>query len=195
MKITLNLSSAPSPRERYALAWALPVALVALVGLFLVVNSSLASWRNYRKYRDALSEVKNQEAQLQSRQLSLERELDRPEYKELFRDAQFINRLIESRQFSVGELTQKVAKLMPASVHLVGLALSHQEGAKVVRLTLAGETEDAVETFLVNLEDAPDFDQVEILNQGVEQGEGGITQVLLTCSAHYTGEKGVPEGM
>jgi hypothetical protein len=195
MKITLNLSSVPSPRERYALAWALPVALVALVGLFLLLSSSLASWRNYRKYNGVLSEVRSQEARLRDRQLSLERDLSRPEYKELFRNAQFINALIENRQFSVGDLTQKVAKLMPASVHLVGLALSHQEGEKVVRLTLAGDTEEAVETFLVSLEDAPDFEQVEILNQGVEQGEGGSTQVLLTCSAHFSGGKSAPEGM
>jgi len=109
MKITLNLSSVPSPRERYALAWALPVALVALVGLFLLLSSSLASWRNYRKYNGVLSEVRSQEARLRDRQLSLERDLSRPEYKELFRNAQFINALIEDRQFSVGDLTQKVA--------------------------------------------------------------------------------------
>ena len=193
MKITLNLSSAPSPRERYALAWALPVALIALVGLFLLLSSSLASWRNYRKYHSVLSDVESQEARLRARQATLERELSRPEFNDLYRSTQFINSLIDRRQFSIADLTQKVTKLMPASVHLVGLALSHQQKEKVVRLTAAGGTEDALETFLVNLENSPEFDQVEILNQGVEQSEAGNTQVLLTCSAHYSGGQSAPE--
>ena len=193
MKITLNLSSAPSPRERYALAWALPLALIALVGLFFLSSSSLASWRNYRKYHRALSDVESQEARLRARQATLERELSRPEFNDLYRSTQFINSLIDRRQFSTADLTQKVTKLMPASVHLVGLALSHQEKGKVVRLTAAGGTEDALETFLVNLENSPEFDQVEILNQGVEQSEAGNTQVLLTCSAHYSGGQSAPE--
>jgi len=195
MKITLNLSSAPSPRERYALAWALPVALIALVGLFFLLSSSLASWRNYRKYHSALSDVESQEARLRARQATLERELSRPEFNDLYRSTQFINSLIDRRQFSIADLTQKVTKLMPASVHLVGLALSRQEKEKekVVRLMAAGGTEDALETFLVNLENSPEFDQVEILNQGVEQSEAGNTQVLLTCSAHYSGGQSAPE--
>ena len=192
MKITLNLSSAPSPRERYALAWAVPVTLVALVGLGFLLNSSLTSWRDYRKYHAALAEVESQEARLRQRQITLEQELSRPEFSAIYRDTQFINSLIERRQFSVAELTQKVTKLMPVSVHLVGLALSHQEKERVVRFTVAGDKQEAVETFLVNLEDFPGFQQVEILSQGVEQTEAGSTQVVLTCSAHYAGPENGP---
>ena len=192
MKITLNLSSAPSPRERYALAWAVPVALVALVGLGLLSNSSLTSWRNYRKYHGALAEAESQEARLRWRQITLERELSRPEFSAIYRDTQFINSLIERRQFSVAELTQKVTQLMPVSVHLVGLALSHQEHERVVRFTVAGDKQEAVETFLVNLEDSPGFEQVQILNQGEEQTEAGGVQVVLTCSARYAGPESGP---
>ena len=187
MKITLNLSSAPSPRERYALAWAVPVALAALVGLGFLWNSGLTSWRNYRKYQSALVEAGSQEARLRQSQMTLERELSRPEFGTLYRDTQFINSLIERRQFSVAELTQKVTKLMPVSVHLVGLALSHQERDRVLRFTVAGDKQEAIETFLVNLEDSPGFDQVQITNQGEEQTEAGGRLVVLTCSARYAG--------
>ena len=187
MKITLNLSSAPSPRERYALAWAVPVGLAALVVLVLLLSSSLTSWRNYRKYDGALSEAESQEARLIQRQAALERELSRPELGAIYRDTQFINSLIERRQFSVAELTQKVTKLLPVSVHLLGLALSHQEHERVVRFTVAGDKQEGVETFLANLEDSADFDQVQILNQGEEQTEAGGTLVVLTCSARYAG--------
>ena len=192
MKITLNLSSAPSPRERYALAWAVPVTLVALVGLGFFLNSSLTSWRDYRKYHGALAEAESQEVRLRQRQLTLERELSRPEFSAIYRDTQFINSLIERRQFSVAELTQKVTKLMPVAVHLVGLALSHQEHERVVRFTVAGEKQEGVETFLVNLEDSPDFDQVQIVSQGEEQTEAGGVQVVLACSARYAGPENGP---
>jgi len=192
MKITLNLSNAPSPRERYALAWAVPVGLVALVGLGFLLSSSLTNWRNYRKYHGALAEAESQEARLRWRQITLERELSRPEFSAIYRDTQFINSLIERRQFSVAELTQKVTQLMPVSVHLVGLALSHQEHERVVRFTVAGDKQEAVETFLVNLEDSPGFEQVQILSQGVEQTEAGGTLVVLTCSARYAGPESGP---
>ena len=192
MKITLNLSSAPSPRERYALAWAVPVGLVALVGLVFLLNSSLTSWRNYRKYHGALGEAESQETRLRQRQITLERELSRPEFSAIYRDTQFINSLIERRQFSVAELARKVTKLMPVAVHLVSLALSHQEKERVVRFTVAGDKQEAVETFLVNLEDSPGFEQVQILSQGVEQTEAGGTLVVLTCSARYAGPERGP---
>jgi hypothetical protein len=192
MKITLNLSSAPSPRERYALVWAVPVALVALVGLGLLLSSSLTSWRNYRRYHGALAEAESQEARLRQRQLALEGELNQPEFSAIYRDTQFINSLIEYRQFSVAELTQKVTKLMPLSVHLAALALSHQGHERVVRFTVAGDKQDAIETFLVSLEDSPDFDQVQILNQAEEQTAAGGVQVVLTCTARYAGAERGP---
>ena len=76
---------------------------------------------------------------------------------------------------------------MPVSVHLVGLALSHQEHDRVLRLTVAGDKHEAIETFLVNLEDSPEFQQVQILSQGLEQTEAGSPMVVLTCSARYAG--------
>ena len=192
MKITLNLSNAPSPRERYALAWAVPVGLVALVGLGFLLSSSLTNWRNYRKYHGALAEAENQERQLRQRQITLERELSRPEFSDIYRDTQFINSLIERRRFSVAELARKVTKLMPVAVHLVGLALSHQEKEPVVRFTIVGNTQESIETFLMNIEDSASFQQVAILSQGWEQTEAGSTQVVLTCSAHYAGLENGP---
>jgi hypothetical protein len=192
MKITLNLSNAPSDRERYALVWAVPLAVFALAGLVFLLSSSLTSWRNYRKFNGALAGVESQERRLRERQIALERELGRPEFRQIYRDTQFINSLIERRQFSVADLTQRITQLMPASVHLVGLALSHHEGAPVVRFTVAGNTEESIETFLVNLEDASYFQNVEILSQGVEQSEAGSLQVLLTCSAAYSPGESAP---
>ena len=193
MKITLNLSSAPSSHEQYALAWAVPLALIALVSMGFLVSSSLTSWRNYRKYQSALVEADNQDARLRQRQLTLERELGRPELDAIYRDTQFINSLIERRQFSVAELTQRVTRLMPTSVHLVGLALSHHEHERVLRFTVAGEKQEDIETFLVNLENSPTFDQVQITNQGEEQTEAGGRLVVLMCSARFAGPESAQE--
>jgi hypothetical protein len=156
------------------------------------LSSSLTSWRNYRKYHGALSEAESQEARLLQGQATLERELSRPEFSAIYRDTQFINSLIERRRFSVAELAQKVTKLMPVAVHLVGLALSHQEKEPVVRFTIVGNTQESIETFLMNIEDSASFQQVAILSQGWEQTEAGSTQVVLTCSAHYAGLENGP---
>lgn len=55
----------------------------------------------------------------------------------------------------------------------------------MVRMGLTSKGEDAVETFLNDLEDAPDFKDISIINQGFQEESSLGTEVNLMCTARY----------
>jgi hypothetical protein len=187
MKISLNLAFAPSSRERYALAWAVPVTLLALAGLVLLSGSAARSLREYRQVRRERLKVQEQEAALSKVEIDLRRQREQPRFRGLVRQAEFVNALIDQKRLSVIELTDKVAKLLPDSVHLTGLAVSEQQGNHVVRFMVTGKNLERLEDFLTRLEDSADFKDVGNLNWGFGQESASEGPVTLTCTARYVG--------
>jgi Tfp pilus assembly protein PilN len=189
MKITLNLATPPSPHERYGLAWAIPTVVVALVGMGLLAFFARRNYRDYRAVHRSVLEMQQREAELRSRELSLRRELEQPQFREVYRQAQFVNALIDQRRFSLTELTQKVSNLLPGEVRLTSLVLPQGGKETVVRFALVGNSEEAIEAFLSNLEDASDFADVAVLNQGFAQESGTQGSVTVVCMARYLGAR------
>ena len=187
MKLILNLSTAPSRHERYALAWAVPTAVVALAGLAFLSLLAVRDFREYRRVHRWVVETEQTEGQLRSQEMALRRELERPQLQQIYRQVQFVNSLIDQKRFSLTELTEKVSKLLPGEVRLTGLVLSRGEKESVVRFTVAGNNEEAVEKFLSNLEDSADFADVAILSQGFSQEGAGQGPVTIACAARYVG--------
>ncbi len=189
MKITLNLATSRSRYERYSLAWAAPAALAAFVVLVFLSLSAWDRFGQYRKVHRSLRELQESEQVLARREMALRNELGRAEFREVSRQAQYVNSLIDRKQLSLTELVEKVSKLLPAGVRLAGLALLPGPGEPVVRFVIVGNNEEAAENFLGNLEDSPDFKNVTILSQGIEEGGAGGPGATLACSAQYVGGK------
>jgi len=185
MKVTLNLSIAASRRERYALVWAMPATLVGLAGLLLLLVATVHKVREYRVVRGSVVEYEEWENRLRERESALRKELERPQFRKVFRDAQFLNTLIEKKRVSVTALAAKVTKLLPGQVRLTGLALASQGDDLVVRFAVTGRNEEVVETFLSNLEDSSDFKDVAIINQGFQEEGGASGPVTIVCTTRY----------
>ena len=191
MKITLNLSPAASTRDRYALAWAVPAILAGLVGLVFLGRASLQEYRQYRSIQSQLSEVQMRADALQDQESAIRRKLEAPAYRELLREARFVNKLIDQRELSLTELSARVTGLLPGDAHLTGLALNapRKPGDDyMVRIGINAKDEDSVETFVNDLEDSPDFKDVSILNQGFQEESVQGDQVIIVCTARYLPE-------
>ena len=190
MKISLNLAIAPTPHERYALAWAIPTGVLAAAGLVLLSMLALRNFREYRRAHQARAELQQVETKMLEHEAALKRDLGRPQLDAMFRQAQFVNGVIDQKQFSLAELTQKVTKLLPGQARLDALALTHAGKNPAVRLSVAGNRDEDIEEFLENLEDSSDFTDVSVLSQGVaveaEEG-GGKAPVTVVCTARYVG--------
>jgi hypothetical protein len=188
MRITLNLSPAASARDRYALAWAIPVMLVGLAVLVLLVRVSLHEYRNYREIQHQLADVQLRAEELRNQEAASKRKFDFPAYRELLRQAGFVNKLIDQRQVSPTELSAQIAGLLPEDAVLTGLALvpPKKPGDDYgVRMGISAKGEDSVETFINDLEDSSDFKDVSIVNQGFQENSSLGQQVNLICTARY----------
>jgi Tfp pilus assembly protein PilN len=185
MRITLNLAVAESARDRYALAWALPATIV---GLALLVMLGRATDREYRAYQDVqrqVTEIQKHADELKKQEGDIRKKLEDPALGDLLRHAQFVNDLIDQKQFSVTDLAGRLADLLPDDVHLTGLAMSSKGGTFALRMGVAARSEDGLETFLNDLEDAPEFKDVSIINQGFQEDSAQAGQVNVILTARY----------
>ena len=188
MKITLNLSPAASLRDRYALAWAVPATLVGAVALVLLVRASLHESRNYWGIQSQLTEVQLRSQELSKQETAIRRKFEDPAYRQLLGQAKFVNTVIDQKKLSLTELTARVAGLLPEDAQLTGLGLTSPKKPGddyMVRLGINARSEDAVETFINDLEDSPDFKDVSIVNQGFQEDTPQGEQVNVVCTARY----------
>jgi hypothetical protein len=188
MRITLNLSPPSSARERFALAWAIPATLIGLAALILLGRASLYAYRDYLGMQHQLAEVQWRAEELRQQEAAIRRKLEDPAYRQLLMRAKFVNQLIDEREFSLTEVSARLAGLLPEDAHLTGLGLTAPKKPGedyAVRMGITAKGEDAVETFINDLEDAPDFKDVSIINQGFQEEASQGAQVNLVCTARY----------
>jgi len=188
MKITLNLSPVARGRDRYALAWAIPATLAGLAVLVFLGRASLREYRDYREMQHQLTEVQMRAEELRNQEGAIRKKLNDPAYRELLTRAKFVNKLIAQRELSLSELSARLAGLLPEDAHLTSLALTSpkQPGDDyAVRMGITAKGEDAIETFINDLEDAPDFRDVSIINQGFQEEASQGPQISLVCTARY----------
>jgi hypothetical protein len=188
MKITVNLSAAPSARDRYALAWTIPVTTVGLVALVFLARASIHEYRDYRTIRSQLVELRARTAELHDRETALRTRFNDPVNRELLHRAKFVNNLIDLKELSLTDVSARLAGLLPENAHLTSLSLLSPKNPGddyAIRMGIIARSEDAVETFVNDLEDAPDFKDVSILNQGFEEDSSLPDQVNIVCTARY----------
>jgi hypothetical protein len=188
MKTTLNLALPSSSRERYALAWAIPLCVIALLALVLMTVSAVRDYKGLRRARASLAELQRNEAKVRAEELSLRQELERPQLRDIYRYSRLINDVIGRRDFSILQLVEKVTQLLPEDVRLDGLELDVESPNRVVRLAVSAEKEESIEKFLVNLEDSVDFADVNVISHGLP-GEKSDDSDLATvaCQVRYVG--------
>lgn len=188
MNITVNLARARSARERYRLAWVIPVLVVGAVVLVKFVASARSDYREHQAVHAALARELSVDGQLRGRENALRRELDEPRYRNVLRQVQFVNGLIDQKQLSLTEVTSKVTKLLPPQARLSALAFGEGAGEPIVRFGVEAQNEGQAETFLSNLEESPDFRDVTVTAQSfvIKPGE----PITVSCTARYAPELG-----
>ena len=124
MKITLNLSPAASPRDRYALAWAIPATVIGLAVAVWLYRATLGEFREYRTRQAQLLSAQARADDLRNQEVTLRKKLDDPTAQNLLRESNFINHLIAQRRLSLSALSARIAGLLPEDAHLTGLSLT-----------------------------------------------------------------------
>ncbi len=194
MKVTLNLAARLGWHERHGLAAAtlgLALALGALVGL---ARSAINALREDRAVEQSYAPARARLKNLQKKAAGLRAQLEKPELHRLVTETEYLNGLIERKQFSVARLTGRVSQLLPPDVRVDGLAFSPISANRLIRLSVEAKNERAFEAFLSNLEGAADFSGVVVTSQGFADSSSNSNAVLATCTATYRGAGIVSEG-
>lgn len=182
MKVELNLASMPSHRERYALAWSLPLLAAGILAMAFFAPLAVRNQREYAKVRREVAKLQKQQALLAGKEKDLRSRLAQPASLRVEREAAFVNDLIEAKRLTVTDVAARISGIMPATVRLKGLALSFQHHEPQVRMAVTGKDESSVENFLSKLEDSPDFKDVAIVNEGFEiTAPGEPIKVMFTA--------------
>ena len=185
MKVVLNLAIPPRARERYALYWAIPATLLGVTGLAFLLLFTVRSFREYRAVQKSVAEHQGRENTLRAQEMALRKQLEEPESRRLLDDVQSVNALIEKKRISLTGLATDITDLMPEEVRLTGLALAPDGQELAVRFVITGKSEEAIESFLSDLEDSPHFKDVAIINQGFEEAGTPSELENIACAAHY----------
>jgi len=185
MKVVLNLAIPPRARERYALYWAIPATLLGVTGLAFLLLFTVRSFREYRAVQKSVAEHQGRENTLRAQEMALRKQLEEPESRRLLDNVQFVNALIEKKRFSLTGLAADITDLIPDEVRLTGLAMAPEGQELAVRFVITSKSEEAIESFLSNLEDSPHFKDVAIINQGFEQTGAASELENIACTAHY----------
>jgi len=188
MKVSLNLATVASPRERYALVWAAPLALIGAAVFVFLSYVGVESFLEYHKITKNLNDMTQQEHELQDREAALRKELDQPRDRQVFQKAKYVNSLIDRKKMTLTQVTLKVAELMPSTVRLASMGLSSQKEGPLVHFAVVGQSEDDLETFLGSLEDSPNFTGLAISNQGFQPSTSPGAPVSISCTARYVGD-------
>jgi hypothetical protein len=187
MKVYLNLAVPRDRRERYSLLWTIPVLILSVIVLAWMATAVIYGLRRSHQVQKSLVAIKARDAALRAREALLQRQIERPEFRQMMQKTEFINGLISQKQFSLTDLTFQVSKLLPPAARLNGLALASSAAQNPeVQFAVMGKNEEAIESFLANLEDSNEFSDVIIKSQGFQGGGGSAPQeVALVCTAKY----------
>ncbi|MGH9430584.1 MAG: PilN domain-containing protein [Terriglobia bacterium] len=189
MRINLNLGKTENPFERYMLVWAVPALVVAALFLARGVYVAERDFLQVRRVEKSVLQYQGQISILQDKANRAQRMLVRPSTRELERKADFLNTLIEQKQVSLSEVTLKMSRLLPDEARLVGLSVVPTKTIPEVQVSVEGKTEDALDTFLDNLEQSPDFSGVIVTSQALKKPGPQGSLVALKCTAHYVGSR------
>ncbi|HUY13131.1 MAG TPA: hypothetical protein VMX16_05780 [Terriglobia bacterium] len=189
MKINLNLGKTENVFERYILVWAAPALVLA--GLFLMRGVYIAArdFLQVRRVEKSVLEYQGQISILQDRANRAQHLLVNPSTRELERKADFLNSLIDQKQVSLSEVTMKVSRLLPGETRLAGLAAVPTKTSPQVRVSVEGKTVEAVDTFLDNLEQSPDFSDIIVTGQAFKKPGPQGSLIALKCTVSYVGSR------
>lgn len=190
MRIELNLGVHQSAHERYALYWAIPVALASLVALAYLASIALRNFRLYHQVSQSVAECQAQQNLLRAREMAAIRRLQQPEFQGLLRQASYVNSLIDQRRLSLTGLTAKITELLPPDVRLTSLALTLGTEGPLVRMTVESSSQEQVIAFVENVEESPDFADPVISSE--DPGREGVAppsagEARMVCAAFYRG--------
>ena len=184
MRLDLNLATRPyeDAREFWS-RWGLGVGLLALLTLVLL-GFTIRGWVDAGRDRRAIAQLEAQIAQKDNERARAQAFLEMAANHSTRDQSQFLNGLIQRKQFSWTRVFEELERVMPNRLHVVSLRPELNEQNQVeVEMKVVGDTRAEAVELVHRMEGSKHF-QGSHMVQETQVGDNA-TSVTATVSAIY----------
>src|SRR5690242_1087304 len=185
MKITLNLAKAPTFRDRYAFTLAVPTLIAGLIVIAWFGRSAGKEYTEHSELQRAIGKLEVRRDQLAEQARELQSALGQPRALGTLRETEFVNALIERKRLSLADLTMHLAAVLPPDVRLSNLVLNRSGNGTDLRFQVAGKNEQALLSFIKNLQDSSEFSDPSFTAMAVEQQGPNAGEITIGCQTRF----------
>jgi type IV pilus assembly protein PilN len=166
MRLDINLASRPYEDARqFWTRWGTALAAATILTLALIAIT-ISGWRAARADHAQISELKAEIAQRDLLRQQAEDFLNRPENRTTRDESQFLNELIERKEFSWTHVLEDLEKVMPPRIHLVSIHPELDEDNQLsLKMEVAGDSRDRALELARRMEDSGRFTQTHIVKE------------------------------
>jgi Tfp pilus assembly protein PilN len=178
MRLDINLASQPYEDARqFWMRWGTALIAATILTLALLVIT-IFGWLAARHDHAQIAGLKSEIAQRDLIRQQAEDFLNRPENRTTRDESQFLNELIERKQFSWTHVLEDLEKVMPPRIHLVSIHPELDEDNQLsLKMVVAGDARDRALELARRMEDSGRFAQTYIVKEhsDVAAAKGGDT--------------------
>jgi type IV pilus assembly protein PilN len=183
MRLNLNLATRPYEDARdFWLRWGIGVGLLGLLTLVLL-GFAIRGWVNAGRDRHTIAHLEAQIAEKDSERSRAQAFLEMAANHSTRDQSQFLNGLIQRKEFSWTRVFEDLERVMPNRLHVVSLrpALNEQNQLEL-EMKVVSETRAAAVDLVHRMESSKHFQGSQLVQES--QGENGAA-VMATVSAIY----------
>jgi type IV pilus assembly protein PilN len=169
MRLDINLASRPYEDARqFWTRWGTALAVASILTLALIAIT-ISGWRAARADHAQISQLKSEIAQRDRIRQQAEDFLNRPENRTTRDESQFLNGLIERKEFSWTHVLEDLEKVMPPRIHLVSIHPELDEDNQLsLKMEVAGDARDRALELARRMEDSGRFTQTHIVKEHMD---------------------------
>ncbi len=187
MQVRLNLATKPLENHRRFVALAALIGGAALALFVFLALETYGSLRANREMRGEVSRLQSELRDFRTERRDLEEFFKQPETKRVMDRAAFLNGLIEQRSFPWTKIFMDLEQRLPAGVRVVSISPKRKDERIELKLQVGATSDESKVKFLKTLEEAPEFDAVQVT--GETRGKSGTgneqDQVVVELLARY----------
>ena len=184
MRLDLNLATRPyEDARKFWSRWGLGVGLLGLVTLILV-GLAIRGWINAGRDRQAIAHLQAQIAEKDSERAKAQAFLEMAANRSTRDQSQFLNGLIQRKEFSWTRVFEDLERVMPARLHVVSLRPELNEQNQLeLEMKVVGDTRAEAVDLVHRMEGSKHFQGSQLVQEA--QAGNDASSVIATVSAIY----------
>lgn len=184
MRLDLNLATQPYEDAReFWLRWGIGVGLLGLLTLILL-GLSIRGWVNAGRDRYTIAQLQAQIAQKDSERSKAQAFLEMAANRSTRDQSQFLNGLIQRKEFSWTRVFEDLERVMPNNLHAVSLKPELNEQNQLeLEMKVVADTRTAAVDLVHRMENSKHFQGSQLVSE--IQAGNNATAVIATVSVVY----------